>query len=606
MGTFLTDMPGRQAAAYGSREAFDYYDNDGNRAGAWSFSQFADDVATVSRALVSYGLAGSSTVAMLTANAPQMLWVDFGAYRIGAVPVSIYSTATADQIKYILNDCKAQIIVTGDRRQYDLVCSLAPLCPQLRLIVACHAGAKGNGVIRAAGVATITWSEFMQAGQTAKDDLEARVLDYNSRVTPESLATLIYTSGTTGEPKGAMLTHANFDAAIRIHHIRLTTLTDKDSSLSFLPMTHIFEKAWSYLCLDFGMHVSINDNPHIVDKVMRKVRPTCMSSVPRFWEKVYAVINDKMGKMPLFKRTLAKRAIRVGAKVNLHYLRQGLPVPALLRMQYAFFDKQVLGPVRRAIGIDNGNIFPTAGAPVSDAVVELMHCLGINILVGYGLSETTATVTCFPTKDYVIGTVGTILPELEMRIGEDNEVQVKGPTIMYGYLNKPEETANAFTADGWFRTGDAGSIDAQGNLILTDRIKDLFKTSNGKYIAPQMLETRLGNDPYIDQVAIIGDKRKYVSALIIPAYHALQEYARRKQIEFKNNADLIRNADIKAFIQSRIDRVQKGLANFEQIKKFTLLPREFTIESGELTNTLKLRRPVINLHYAPQIEAMYS
>ena len=599
-------MPAQQAAKFGDREAFDYYDSEGERSSAWTFKQFAEDSETVARALVSYGLAPQCTVAILSANSPQMLLTDFGAYRIGAVPVSIYATASADQIKYIVNDSKAQVMITGDERHYDQACAVAPLCPTLRLIIACHADTVEVRNMRAGGIATITWKEFMTAGHKADEAIRAKVDSYTSQVTDDTLATLIYTSGTTGEPKGAMLTHNNFTSAIRIHDIRLTMLSDRDSSVSFLPLTHIFEKAWTYYCLHKGMHVSISNNPRIVDKVMVKARPTCMSSVPRFWEKVYATINEKLSKMPAWKRAFAKRAIRVGARVNLHYRRLGLKVPPMLQMQYNFFDKQVLGPVRRLLGLDHPNIFPTAGAPVSDAVVDLMQSLGINILVGYGLSETTATVTCYPIKDFIVGSVGTVMPELEVKIGAENEILVKGPTVMKGYFNKPDATAEAFTPDGWFRTGDAGHFDKEGALVLTDRIKDLFKTSNGKYIAPQLLETRLGNDPYIDQVAIIGDKRKFVSALIIPAYKALQDYAKRKHISFKNNADLIRNSDIKDLIQSRIDRLQAGLANFEKIKKFTLLPREFTIESGELTNTLKLRRPVINLHYAPQIEAMYS
>ena len=600
-------MPGRQAAKYGQRPVFDYYDAQGNVTST-TWRQFEADIRDFAASLVAHGLTPGCKVAILSANAPHMLVTDFGCYAIGAVPVSIYSTASADQIKYIINDAKAQIIVTGDRRQYDQACNLAPVCPTLRLVVACHSEADGSAprLSTVGRLATMTWADFMAEGAKATDDLRQRVTEYGNATADDTLATLIYTSGTTGEPKGAMLTHGNFAAAMAIHHQRLTMLSDADTSVSFLPMTHIFEKAWTYLCLDMGIHVSINADPHVIEKTLRAVHPTCMCSVPRFWEKVYAAVTEKMAAMNAMKRAFAMRALKVGARRNLHYKRQGLKVPALLEMQYRFFDKRVLGPVRRIIGVDNGNIFPTAGAPVSDTVVRFMHSMGINILVGYGLSETTATVTCYPTVDFVVGSVGTPMPEVQVRIGDNDEILVKGPTVMRGYYNKPDATAEAFTADGWFRTGDAGHFDDEGALVLTDRIKDLFKTSNGKYIAPQQLETRLAQDPFIDQVAIIGDERKYVSALIIPAFQALREYAHRKHIAFKTNVDLIRNADIRDLIQKRIDRLQKGLAGFEQIKKFTLLPREFTIESGELTNTLKLRRPIINRHYANQIEAMYT
>ena len=227
-------------------------------------------------------------------------------------------------------------------------------------------------------------------------------------------------------------------------------------------------------------------------------------------------------------------------------------------------------------------------------------------MVGYGLSETTATVTCYPAVGYEVGTVGTVIPRVQVKIGENNEILVNGPTIMTGYYNKPEATAEAFTPDGWFRTGDAGRIDNTGALILTDRIKDLFKTSNGKYIAPQAIESRLGEDKYIEQVAVIGDRRKYVTAIIVPALDALREYAEKKKISYKSMADLVANSEINRMIQERIEKLEKGFANYEKIKRFTLLPKEFTMEGGELTNTLKIKRPVINTKYADLIEAMYA
>ena len=278
----------------------------------------------------------------------------------------------------------------------------------------------------------------------------------------------------------------------------------------------------------------------------------------------------------------------------------------MLDKQYRLFAKHVFGALRLAIGIDNAHFFPTAGAPLSPTIVEFMISCGIGIVIGYGLSETTATVTCFPEVGYEIGTVGTPIPGVEIRIGDNDEIQVKGRTIMRGYLNKPEATAAAFTADGWFRTGDAGSIDANGALTITDRIKDLFKTSNGKYIAPQALESRLGEDKYIEQVAVIGDNRKYVTAVIVPAFEALKDYAARHSISYRSIDDLVGNETIHRLIEERIERLQKNFAAFERIKKFVLLPAPFTMESGELTNTLKVKRQVINSRYAAQIEGMYA
>ena len=257
------------------------------------------------------------------------------------------------------------------------------------------------------------------------------------------------------------------------------------------------------------------------------------------------------------------------------------------------------------MGLENGVLFPTAGAPLSANITEFLQTCGINIVIGYGLSETCATVTCYPQVGYVLDSAGTVMPRVQIRIGENNEIQVKGPTILREYYNKPKETAEAFTADGWFRTGDAGKIDESGNLAITDRLKDLLKTSNGKYIAPQAIESRLGEDKFIEQVAVIGERRKYVTALIIPAFEALKEYAAEKKIQYHNLEDLVKNADIKAMIQERINVLQEGFANYEKIKKITLLAKAFTMETGELTNTLKIRRPVIRTRYAKEIEAMY-
>ncbi|MDY3858349.1 MAG: long-chain fatty acid--CoA ligase, partial [Muribaculaceae bacterium] len=420
------------------------------------------------------------------------------------------------------------------------------------------------------------------------------------------IATLLYTSGTTGEPKGAILPHSCFNAAIELHHRRLVSVTDRDRSMCFLPLSHIFEKAWTYYCLDTGVEVYVNRAPRMIQDTIREVHPTCMCSVPRFWEKAYTAIQDKITRMSAFKRWMVKRALRIGRRRNLDYVRLGRPVPALLERRYRFYDRQLFSVVKRAMGLTESNIFPTAGAPLSDTIVEFFHSMGLNLMVGYGLSETTATVSCFPYVGYEIGTVGTVLEGLQVRIGEHNEILVKGPTVMRGYYNKPEETKAVFTDDGWLRTGDAGHFDAHGALVLTERLKDLFKTSNGKYIAPQVLESRLGGDKYIEQVAVIGDNRKFVTAIIVPAIEAIKEYARKKKIQYRNLEELVCNSEIRRMIQQRIDRLQEGLASFEKIKKFTLLPREFSMETGELTNTLKIRRPVINTHYAHEIEEMYA
>lgn len=599
MANILNNLINRQAARYGEREALRTYNEGLFAPTLWS--EFAERVEQMAASLEILGIAPGDKIALFAGNSEDMLATDFAAYSNRAVPVSIYSTSSADQVKYIINDAGCRMVFVDTAERYELVRAILGSCATVEHVVVFD-----SGVDTASTSCAMSLESLCALGRAASPDCHAEVARRRSEARPSDLATLIYTSGTTGEPKGAMLTHANLDAAMEIHRRRLDMVSDKDTSLCFLPLCHIFEKAWTYFCLYMGIRVTINPDPHDIQRAIRADRPTCMCSVPRFWEKVYTAVTEKMAQASPVKRAIARRALEVGRRYNLDYRRRGIKAPALLRARYRFYDRQVLAPIRRAIGVDRGNIFPTAGAPLSANIVEFLHSLGINIVIGYGLSETTATVTCYPEYDYEIGTVGTAIPRVEVRIGDEGEIQVKGPTVMQGYYNKPGQTAEAFTADGWLRTGDAGYIDADGALVLTERIKDLFKTSNGKYIAPQAIESRLGEDRYIEQVAVIGDKRKYVTAIIIPAFDALKEYARRKKIAFRTIDDLIHNSEIIKMITARIDRLQKGLAGFERVKKFTLLPQEFSIANGELTNTLKLRRRVINHRYAHQIEAMYA
>lgn len=606
MANILSDLTLRHAADFPDREAFSFFCDNVSTPTSWA--EFDSNVQHLACALEILGIDAADMLAVFSANRPEVVTTDFAAYANRAVPVSIYATSSPDQVKYILNDSHAKIVFCGNRAQLDVVASVAPDCPGLQHIVLYDADATltGGTLPGCEHISLMTMPALLKLGAAASSDCREAVAARRAAARPDDIATLIYTSGTTGEPKGAILTHANFDACIEIHRKMLTMLSDDDTSLSFLPLSHIFEKAWTYFCLSMNIRVTFNADPREIQKAVRRVRPTCMCSVPRFWEKVYTAIDEKLAAAPRYKRLLARRAIAVGRRRNLDYVRRGLTPPRLLELRYRFYDRLVLAPMRRAIGLDNPNLFPTAGAPLSSAICEFLHAIGINIVVGYGLSETTATVSCFPPTDYEIGSVGVPIPEVQVKIGAENEILVKGPTVMSGYFNKPEETARAFTADGWFRTGDAGYIDHSGAIVLTERLKDLFKTSNGKYIAPQAIETRLGEDRFIEQVAVIGDRRKYVTAIIIPAFEALKEYARKKKIQFKSIDDLIHNSQIVKMLTARIESLQSDLASYEQVKKFTLLPREFSIEAGELTNTLKLRRPVILTRYATQIEAMYA
>lgn len=601
MANILTTLIQRQTDAYSARRTALW---ERQPSGQWTpitWGELSEAASKVACALEILGVKEEERVAVFSPNDPKILATDFGCFANRAVTVSIYATSSEEQVEYIVRDSGAGIIFVGTRAQYETARKVAAKLPTLTQIVVYD-----EIETDADDKSSMTFSQLLQLGEAASDACRREVEARTARAVPDDVATLLYTSGTTGEPKGAILPHSCFNAALEMHHEALTSLSDRDTSLCFLPLSHIFEKAWTYFCLDSAIQVYVNRDPRMIQDVIKEVRPTCMCSVPRFWEKAYTAIQEKMSAMSPVARWLCARALKVGRRRNLHYKRLGLPVPRLLEARYRFYEKKVFSTVKKAMGITNGNMFPTAGAPLSNAIVEFFHSMGVNLVIGYGLSETTATVSFHPYVGYQIGTIGNPLPGVEVKIGEENEILVKGPTVMRGYFNKPEETAAVFTADGWFRTGDAGRIDDNGALVLTERLKDLFKTSNGKYIAPQAIESRLGEDKYIDQVAVIGDSRKYVTAIIVPAIEALKEYARRKKIQYQSLEDLLKNSQIIEMLTRRIEALQEGLASFEKIKKFTLLPREFTMESGELTNTLKIRRPVINRRYASEIEAMYA
>ncbi len=600
MPNILTTLIDRQSKKYADRPAVFHRDGSGNWK-PYTWNEIAEMTANAAGAMEILGLKETQKIAVFSANNPLILITDFAAFANRIVPVSIYATSSEQQVEYIVRDAEAEFIFVGDQSQYDIARKVAAKVPALRQIVTYTDITRDDS-----DHSTMTFRQFMRLGACASEACRGEVARRTAAATPDDIATLLYTSGTTGDPKGAILPHSCFDAAIEIHHRRLTSLSDADTSLCFLPLSHIFEKAWTYFALDCGIRVYVNADPKEIQNTIREVRPTCMCAVPRFWEKAYAAIQEKMSRMKPVSRWMCARALSVGRRRNLDYVRTGQRVPRLLEMQYRFFNKRVFNKVQRIMGIEHGNIFPTAGAPLSPAITEFFRAMDVPIVIGYGLSETTATVSCFPDENYEIGTVGTVLPGIEVKIGADNEILVKSPTVMRGYYNKPEETAAVFTPDGFFRTGDAGYFDQQGALVLTERIKDLFKTSNGKYIAPQAIESRLGEDKYIEQVAVIGDNRKFVTAIIVPAIEALKEYASRKKIRYRNLDELLSNPRVRELIGNRIEALQEGLASFEKIKKFTLLPKEFTMEAGELTNTLKIRRLVINRHYASQIEAMYA
>ncbi|MBD8982042.1 MAG: long-chain fatty acid--CoA ligase [Bacteroides cellulosilyticus] len=595
----LSVLVHRRAEKYGDKVALKYRDYETSQWIPITWNQFSQTVRQVANALVELGVQEEENIGIFSQNKPECLYADFGAFANRAVTIPLYATSSPAQAQYIINDAQIRYIFVGEQFQYDAAFSVFGFCQSLQQLIIFD-----RAVVRdPRDMTSIYFDEFLETGKGLpnNDIVEERT----SRASDEDLANILYTSGTTGEPKGVMLHHSNYIEAFRIHDIRLVDMTDQDVSMNFLPLTHVFEKAWTYLCIYKGVQICINLRPVDIQTTIKEIRPTLMCSVPRFWEKVYAGVQEKIAQETGLKKAMMLDAIKVGKIHNIDYLRKGKTPPLMLHLKYKFYEKTVYALLKKTIGIENGNFFPTAGAAVPDEICEFVHSVGINMLVGYGLTESTATVSCFLNEGYEIGSVGTIMPDVEVKIGEENEILLRGKTITKGYYKKAEATAAAIDKDGWFHTGDAGYLKGD-QLYLTERIKDLFKTSNGKYVSPQALETKLAIDRYIDQIAIIADQRKFVSALIVPVYGFVKDYAKEKGIEYKDMEELLQHPKILGLFRARIDTLQQQFAHYEQVKRFTLLPEPFSMERGELTNTLKLKRPVVAKNYKELIDKMYE
>ncbi len=587
------------AAKYGDREALIYKDYGSSQWKSYSWNEFSARVRQVSNAMLNMGVGVQENVGVFSQNSVDYLFTDFGAWGIRAVTIPFYATSSEQQIQFMINDARIRFIFVGEQAQYDKARRVFATCHTLERIIVFDSAVS----IPEGDTMSIHFSEFLELGKGLPRQSEVENLQREASM--DDIANILYTSGTTGDSKGVILTCGQYHAAMEANH-RCVPVTDKDRVLNFLPFTHIFEKGWKILCITMGARLIVNTNPLEVQQSMREQHPTCMSAVPRFWEKVYMGVQEKIESSSAVKRKLFEHAIKVGRKHNIDYLSKGRRPPLSLHMEYEMLNKTVFSLVRKELGLENAHFFPTAGATVSQHVEEFVHAIGINMMVGYGLTESLATVSCDHLGEpFTVGSVGRPISGISIRISDEGEVLLKGPTITRGYYNRDDLTRQSFTADGYFRTGDSGYME-NGELFLKERIKDLFKTSNGKYIAPQMIESKLLVDKYIDQIAIIADQRKFVSALIIPQYHLLEEYAREHRISFSSRSDLCTNPQIHTMIMERIDTLQQQLAQYEQVKRFTLLPQPFSLERGELTNTLKIKRRVLNENYRREIEKMYE
>lgn len=587
------------AKKYGEREALIYQDFGGKEWKSLSWNKFSATVKQVSNALLNIGVKEQENIGIFSQNSIQYLFCDFGAWGVRAVTIPFYATSSEQQIQFMINDAKVRFLFVGEQEQYDRARRVVSLCPTLERIIVYDAMVH----ISEHDTNAIYFDDFLKLGDKLprQTEVEQRQREANN----DDIANILYTSGTTGDSKGVILTHGQFHAAM-IANDECVDVNEHDRVMNFLPYTHIFERGWAILCLSEGATLIVNTHPQEVQQSMREMHPTCMSSVPRFWEKVYQGVMEKIDHASSMQRKLFHHALAVGRKHNIEYLSLGKKPPVALHLEYELLNRTVFSLVRKELGLENAHFFPTAGAAVSEHVEEFVHSIGLNMIVGYGLTESLATVSCdHLNKPFTVGSVGRPINGIDIRISDEGEILLKGPTITMGYYNREDLTRQAFTEDGYFRTGDAGYL-KNGELFLKERIKDLFKTSNGKYIAPQMIESKILVDKYIDQIAVIADQRKFVSALIIPVYGMLEEYARAHNIAFENREQLCANPQIYAMMKERIDTLQQQLAHYEQVKRFTLLPHQFSMEKGELTNTLKIRRRVLNENYKTEIDKMYE
>lgn len=571
--------------------------------GKWSkisWGDLGEKINTLSKAFLAKGVAVQDKIAVFSQNMSRWAITDFACQQIRALAVPIYATNTAKQVAYVLNDAEVEFLFVGNVQQLESVLTVVDECPNLNSIVFMGAATELEGIEMPAQIKLYMWDEF---NALADDIYDAELQLRLSQISLDDLITLIYTSGTTGVPKGVMLTHKNLAHQIKVHN-QVLNANENDITLSFLPLSHVYERAWAWFALSKGGAVCFLDNPRAIKDAIQEVKPTIMCAIPRFYEKIYSAIHQQLLKKSILKKVIFTWSVNMGARLAVCKQKKNKPSWFLKRF-YKIANKLVLSKIRNVVG-GNIRMMPCGGATLDPTIGRFFHALGINIKLGYGMTETMATVSCWDDNFFDPDSIGRPTPGTEVKIGEENEILVRGDMVMKGYYNKPQETKEAFTEDGFLKTGDAGYIDDNGNLFITERIKDLMKTSNGKYIAPQVIEGAIGRDHLIEQIAVVADTKKFVSALIVPAFDSLEEYAKELNIIYTDRMELIRHSQIVSMFEERLNQMQKELAKFEQVKKFTLLSKAFSMDEGELTPTMKLRRKVICEKYKNKIDAMYD
>lgn len=559
-----------------------------------SYRELDDRIRAAAKALLQVGIRQGDRVGIFSSNRPEWAIADFAILSIGAVSVAIYATNTQKEAEYIARDADLRLIFVGGQSQYDKVRAFIASQAQLEKIVVFD----DKAVV--GGADSLHFRDFMGMGRASDRDGELDA--YLVRASGDDVATLIYTSGTTGVPKGAILTHANLFHQFSAIDERFV-VGSSDRSLCFLPLSHAYERAWSYYVFRRGAENNYISDPKRVVEYLSEVKPTVMVSVPLLYERVYATVHGQLEKASAGKRRLFAWALRTGKRYHEKRIEKQ-PIGPGLALKHAVADRLVLRKIRDVMGGPK-NFLSAGGAPLSQVVEEFFFAAGLLVCQGYGLTETAPMVSCNAPGAFKFGTVGKPVWHVEVRIGDGGEILVRGPNVMKGYHNKPEETRRAFV-DGWFKTGDVGEIDEDGFLHITDRIKDLIITSTGENVAPQHIENLLKVDPYIEHVVTLGDKRKYLTAIIVPQFAALEEYARAHHIPFSSRSELVQRPEIVELYHSRIEQVSQSLPQYEWIQRFTLLDHELTQEDDELTPTQKIKRKAIATKYAGVIEQMYS
>jgi long-chain acyl-CoA synthetase len=570
--------------------------------GAWHSISSAEMVARIENTgagLYSLGVPNigrGDRAAILSANCPEWTLADAACQLTGIIDVPIYTTLSPSSICYILRDSGAKVLFIENKRVWESVREILPECPALEKLVFFDSSDIAEDI-------GMSLSELENAGAELITKNRELMEELSRDIKPDDTATLIYTSGTTGEPKGVMLSHMNLISNVLDAGARFD-FSGHDRPLSVLPLSHVFERTGMYLYIHNGMRVHYAQSIEKVPENLQEVRPTLFVGVPRIFEKVYAQAKLKAGKASRLKERIFDWAIEV-AKEQARLKTSGQAVPRMLAIKHSIADHLIYKKFREFFGGELRHCI-SGGAALSDEIALIFTGAGVSIMQGYGLTETSPVISSNNIIDWRLGTVGKPIPNVEVRIAADGEIEARGPNVMLGYYNKPEATREAFTADGWFRTGDIGALDADGFLKITDRKKELFKTSGGKYIAPAPIEQMIRSSRFVSQVVLIGSERKFASALIVPNFEQLESYAHLKGLHLKTAGEFCADPKIKDLLERQVEETTQGLAQFESVKKIALMENEFTVEGGELTPTLKIKRRVIDEKYKDVIDGIYG